>query len=345
MEKEEVLTQEEAVSPFTLVDLGVSLANEGVYEEAEKEFRRAIRIDPDMFIAHYNYGVILGRMNRLKEAENAYKKAIELAPKIGLAQNNLGIILTKSRKYEEAEETYRDAIKKLPSTSPYLSIAHLNLGKLLCDLRRYDEAEIEYNEAKRLDPNLKEAYVNLGNLYVEQEAYKEAKKEYKQALEIDYQMPNVHNNLGVVLAKLNMFEEAKAEFEQVIKLDSAYARTHHNLRELKKIDEISKPKPTPWTTYFIIGITSLALIEIFILFILNKIPASGFMATIPLLGFLVFFVLFSESKRKEIIIPELELELDSKGMVIETEPIKSDFAIESLIKAEAVKPTPAEDEK
>jgi len=333
----EVLTQEEVANPFVHINLGVSLTNEGIYDEAEKEFRRAIHIAPEMFIPHYNYGIILGKMNRFKEAENEYKKAIELVPKLGLAQNNLGIILTKLKKYEEAEDTYRDAIKKLPTSSPYLAIAHLNLGKFLQDLKRYDEAEMEYKEAKRLDPKLKEAYINLGDLYVEQELYKEAKEEYEQAIEIDFQMPAVHNNLGFVLAKLKKFEEAKIEFEQVIKLDSSYVHAHHNLRELKKIEDILTPKSTPWTTYFIIGITGFVIVEIFILSLFSKRPLAGFIGTIPLLAFLVFFVLFSEAKRKEIIYPELELDWDSRGVVIETEPVKSDFVPESLIKAEAIK--------
>jgi len=150
------------------------------YDEAEKEYREAIRINPNFAGAHNNLGNLLANLQQYDEAEKEYREAIRINPNYALAHNNLGVLLMNLQRYDEAEKEYREAIR----INPNYAEAHNNLGILLADLKRHDEAEKEYREAIRINPNYAEAHGNLGNLLKNLKRYDEAKKEILKAREL-----------------------------------------------------------------------------------------------------------------------------------------------------------------
>jgi eukaryotic-like serine/threonine-protein kinase len=87
---------------------------------AERDFKRAIELNPNNAQAHQWYGEFLSCMNRNDEAVAALKKAVELEP--------FSVIIT------------------------------WNLGKVYFTSRRFDEAIIEVKKALELDRNLMRGY-------------------------------------------------------------------------------------------------------------------------------------------------------------------------------------------
>jgi len=153
--------------------LGVIYEYVGRLDEAEKEYREAIRINPDFAKARSNLGNLLADLGGYEEAEEKYREAIRIDPKLSKAHNNLGILLYNLKRYEEAEEEYREAIRINPDDAA----AHNNLGVLLRDLERYEESEREYREAIRINPDYAEAHANLGILLSKIGKKEEAKDE------------------------------------------------------------------------------------------------------------------------------------------------------------------------
>ncbi|PIV27968.1 MAG: hypothetical protein COS36_03850, partial [Candidatus Altarchaeum sp. CG03_land_8_20_14_0_80_32_618] len=62
------------------------------YEEAEKEYREAIKINPKDADAHNNLGILLKNLKRYEEAEKEFREAIKINPNDADAHNNLGIL-------------------------------------------------------------------------------------------------------------------------------------------------------------------------------------------------------------------------------------------------------------
>ena len=190
-------------------NLGVLLKDRGRYDEAEKEYREAIRADPDLAEAHNNLGNLLGDLEQYGEAEKEYREVIRADPDFAIAHYNLGILLGDLEQYDAAEKEYREAIR----ADPDLALSHYSLGILLNGLGRYDEAEEEYREAIRIDPYLAEAHSNLGILLKNSEQYDEAEKEYREAIRADPDLAEAHGNLGSLFLITERPEDAKKEFE------------------------------------------------------------------------------------------------------------------------------------
>ncbi|MCK4735691.1 MAG: tetratricopeptide repeat protein [Methanophagales archaeon] len=217
----------------------------GRTEEAEKEYREAIRINPNYAEAHNNLGILLGELKRFEEAEKEYREAIRINPNYAEAHNNLGNLLSDLKRFEEAEKEYRESIELKDNLPDKGAMIHYNLGNLFYNLKQFEEAEKEYREAIRINPNYVDAHNNLGSLLYDLKRFKEAEEEYREAIRIkpdDADAP--HNNLGILLSVLKQFKEAEEEYREAIKINPDYAEAHNNLgvlySETKRSEEAKR---------------------------------------------------------------------------------------------------------
>jgi len=149
----------------------------GRRDEAEKEWREAILINPDYADAHNNLGVLLDDIGRKEDAEAQYREALRINPDYAGAHYNLGILLYGMGRKEDAEAQYREALR----INPDYAGAYNNLGVLLYDRGRKEDAEVEFREALRINPDYAEGHGNLGILYSKTGKKEEAKKEFEIA--------------------------------------------------------------------------------------------------------------------------------------------------------------------
>ena len=70
---------------FFNYEMGSIYTNEGSYEEATQNYKKAIELEPNYAQAHYNLGRIYENLDRTKMAQKEYKKAEE-ARKKGLTK-------------------------------------------------------------------------------------------------------------------------------------------------------------------------------------------------------------------------------------------------------------------
>jgi Flp pilus assembly protein TadD len=92
-------------------DLGVSYERAGRTDLAEREYKKAIRLDSRLAVAHLNLGNLLAARGDWAGAERCYRAALRARPDDGDALNNLALALVRrGRDLDEAEALARRAV-------------------------------------------------------------------------------------------------------------------------------------------------------------------------------------------------------------------------------------------
>jgi tetratricopeptide (TPR) repeat protein len=103
---------------------------------AEREFRRAIELNPNNVVAHYWYGSYLAQIGRFDAAEAEVKRALEIDPLSLIARGILSIVYYRARNFEAATDVLNNALQMDSGYMP----AHLDLGLIFIQTRDYQRA-------------------------------------------------------------------------------------------------------------------------------------------------------------------------------------------------------------
>jgi tetratricopeptide (TPR) repeat protein len=122
---------------------------------AEKEFRRALELDPHLVSAHQRYGSYLTFRGRFEESIKHYKIALELDPFSLQINMNLATTYYLQGDYERAVNLLNQTIELEPNYMPTLFV----LGCVYIQENRLAEAVAEFQGIYKLD---EEAYLALG---------------------------------------------------------------------------------------------------------------------------------------------------------------------------------------
>jgi DNA-binding winged helix-turn-helix (wHTH) protein/tetratricopeptide (TPR) repeat protein len=122
---------------------------------AEKEFQRAIELNPNDSLAHRKYGVYLTLLRRYEEGLTESRIAYDLDPLSFQIYVNLALLLFLTQRTDEAVKLVRQTLEMDPTYPP----AHLMLGSILRQQGKYTEALAEFQDLRRL---AKHSDVSLG---------------------------------------------------------------------------------------------------------------------------------------------------------------------------------------
>ncbi len=140
------------------------------WQGAEREFRRAIEINPNYADAHQMYSFYLSAMGRFDEALAEMRRAQELDP---------------------------------------LSLVKIaGIGEILYFQHQSDQAIGQYQKALEMDTNSGFAHWAIGNAYVNKGMYKEAITEYQKAIPLSGDSPDEPASLGYAYALSGKRQEA-----------------------------------------------------------------------------------------------------------------------------------------
>jgi len=119
---------------------GTMYFQEGSYDTALEEFRRAVELAPDEPIARNNLGSALTALGDFEGAEREYRAALDIDPADSMAHFNLGTLRAQASRDTEAVDHYRAALESNPD---YLK-ARFNLANALCRVGEFEDAAAQY---------------------------------------------------------------------------------------------------------------------------------------------------------------------------------------------------------
>ncbi len=245
--------------PQRLFAQGEAALKSGKLDEAERDFRAVVALQPGVAGAYANLAVIAMRRKQWPQALDLLHHAERLAPQIPGIRLNIGLVFYRQAQYEQAIAPFQSVVRDLPdAVQPrYL------LG--LCEFftERYDDATIVLaplweQESSRLSylyvlgiaagkakqPALEqralgrlveigedspEFHLLMGKAHLNREEYDDAIRELKLAAAADPKLPYLHFNLGVAYFKKQELDLARTEFMQDIGVEPGVAYDYDQL--------------------------------------------------------------------------------------------------------------------
>jgi tetratricopeptide (TPR) repeat protein len=147
----------------------------------ETLFSHAIAVTQDNEIAHLNLGVVYEKQGRLDDAMREYRTALQINPHREHTHNNIANLLDMTGHPPEALAEYQAAL----ALNPNSVATHLNLGTLRAELGQFTEAAAEFATAAQLAPADARPPYQTGKLLLKQGRDAEAVAELRRALQLD----------------------------------------------------------------------------------------------------------------------------------------------------------------
>ena len=148
---------------------------------AERDFRKALQLNPGYATAHQWYALYLTAIGRPDEALAELKKAQELDPVSLIIQTNIARVYLFSRRYDQAIEQSRAAF----ALDPYFPVAHAFAGRAYTAKSMCSEAIGEYQTSLRLQMGYNHDVISfLGYTYARCGKKAEAQERLNELVEL-----------------------------------------------------------------------------------------------------------------------------------------------------------------
>jgi eukaryotic-like serine/threonine-protein kinase len=185
--------------------------NEG-YPKAMAAARRALELDDSLAEAHASAGAITMFFKfDWATAEREYKRAIELNPNYPLSYELYSYLLTSMGRPDEAISMARRGAE----VDPLSALLSDDVAGAFYFARRYDEAIRQTQKFLDIEPNRPGALVGLGSNYHQKGMYAEAIKEYETAIKQMGRAPSILTLLGCAYAAQGKQADALTLLEEM----------------------------------------------------------------------------------------------------------------------------------
>ena len=139
---------------------------------AEKEYKRALELNPQSDRAHFYFAEYLQVMGRIEEGIEQSREAIALDPLDPGTLSDLGFHFYTARRYDEALEAFQRSLQMEPD----LVSSHLGLAWVYDERKRYTDAIAEAKQAVNLSNRNEVALATLGSVLADSGQKGEARK-------------------------------------------------------------------------------------------------------------------------------------------------------------------------
>ncbi len=161
-----------AALDFTLANLYVQL---GRLDEAEKNYKAALKKFPDFRRAHKNLGIVCVQKEDFTNAVAELSRTVELGGQDGNTYGLLGYCNLTLERYTSAESAYRKALLMAPDNPDW----KLGLARCLLAQQRSKEAAALFDELIQKDPEKPDYWLFQANAFLELGEHMKAADNYE----------------------------------------------------------------------------------------------------------------------------------------------------------------------
>jgi tetratricopeptide (TPR) repeat protein len=171
---------------YALVSYFGAAPSRAVAPLAAAAARRALEIDPDLADAHAALATVQFHYEwKWEEAEREFRKAIELDPSSLRAHHAYGLYLIARGRFDEA----RQELGKAATLDPLSLAVSDDLGVPDLFEGRYDRAVAQFRKTVELDPEFPNSHFHLGMAYVLTSRHSEALSEFEKGAAVSGHHP------------------------------------------------------------------------------------------------------------------------------------------------------------
>jgi tetratricopeptide (TPR) repeat protein len=151
---------------------GITLTNDYDWPSSEREFQRAIQLNPGYADAYHWHAINLMFMSKWKEAIAEIEQARQLDPLSIIINANIGFVYYHARRFDDAIGAERTALE-LDSNNP---VAYEYMGLAYLEKKMYEEAITNLRKAFNLSGGVSENAAELSFAYAANGNWAEARK-------------------------------------------------------------------------------------------------------------------------------------------------------------------------
>jgi len=184
-----------------------------VMPKAKDAALKALALDDKLAEAHASLGQITAYYDYdFVTAEREYRRAIELNPNYASAHQWLAEHLAATRRNDEAMAEIRRALE----LDPMSVIMNRIYADIMVDGRRFDEAIQQYQKTLELEPNFPTAHYFLARAYEAKGSYDEAVKEYMMSSQLGTVMGEVMGKANDIYKRQGWKAYVQFNVEQLV---------------------------------------------------------------------------------------------------------------------------------
>jgi Flp pilus assembly protein TadD len=179
---------------------------------AKAAFDAAIAKNPKQADAYHYRGVVEDQTGQKADAEKDYRKALEIQPDLEESAVNLAALDIEAGKYDDAVALMKKASAKNPKSAPI----HVNLAMALSGKNDVDAANKEFEEALKLEPNNALTAVTYAQHLARNGKPKDAAAKLEQATRVAASDPGVLASVAIEYKGMKDYKSCIAVLDKAI---------------------------------------------------------------------------------------------------------------------------------
>lgn len=220
-------------------ELGSLYAQQKSWAEAQEEFAAAIRLKPNLAVAHLHLGLAMQAQGE-RDGVAELKQASTIAPQDTVIAMEFGKALAANGQDEQAIRVFQHVLELDPGSTA----ADYQLALALQRTNKVHEAIVLLRKVVDAEPNHAEAMTNLGMALSQAQLAKDAVPILQRAIVLAPNSVTAHQDLAAAYVQLSQFGDAVVELREAIKLAPDLPQLHYNLGlALKMQDDAAEAIP------------------------------------------------------------------------------------------------------